>query len=191
LSIFTSKSPTMKKQDIFLILLIALLNSCASKEHMIFNTVPIDGPLDKFVNELTKSGFTISDSTKKNEIALNGEFLNKDCKIYAWGTSKDNTVYKVMVELPGEVPDSLQYSFEEIRKLYSSKYGTGKTRYQQYRNPERFMFNEPGLKRQIRKGDRTKYTIDSGYITIEVQDGFISITYLDKMNNEIMKREIN
>ena len=101
MSIFTSRSHTMKKQDIFLILLIALLNSCASKEHMIFNTVPIDGPLDKFVNELTKSGFTISDSTKKNEIALNGEFLNKDCIIYVWGTIQDNYAYKVMVELPG------------------------------------------------------------------------------------------
>jgi hypothetical protein len=180
----------MKKQNIFLILLIALLNSCTSEEHMIFNNVPMDGTLDKFVSELTNSGFIISDSTKKNEIVLSGEFLNKDCKIYVWGTSKANTVYKVMVELPGEVPDSLQYSFEEIRKLYSSKYGTGKTRYQQYRNPERFMFNEPGLKRQIRKGDRTKYTIDSGYITVQVQDGFISITYLDKMNNEIRKMEL-
>jgi hypothetical protein len=181
----------MKKQDIFLILLIALLNSCVSKEHMIFNTVPIDGPLDKFVNELTKSGFTISDSTKKNEIALKGEFLNKDCIIYVWGTNKDNYAYKVMVELPGEVPDSLQYSFEQMQKLYSSKYGMGKTRYQQYRNPERFLFNEPGLKRQIRKGDLTIYTTDSGNITIEVRDGYISITYLDKLNNEIMKKEIN
>jgi hypothetical protein len=95
---------------------------------MIFSNVPMDGTLDKFVSELTNSGFIISDSTKKNEIVLSGEFLNKDCKIYVWGTSKDNTVYKVMVELPGEVPDSLQYSFEEIRKLYSSNEYSGQTR---------------------------------------------------------------
>jgi len=156
---------------------------------MLFNNVPVDGHLDKFVSELTKTGFIISDSTKRNEIVLKGEFLEKDCKIYALGTNKDNLAYKVIVDLPGEVPDSLQLSFEKLQKLYTSKYGMGKTRYQQYRNPERLLFNEPRLKRQIKKGDSTRFTTDSGYITIVVRDGYISITYLDKMNNEIRKRE--
>lgn len=152
--------------------------------------MPIDGRLDKFAGELAKSGFIISDSTKKNEIILNADFLNKKCKIHAHGTHKNNLAYKVVVDLPAEVPDSLQSGFEKLQKLYSSKYGNGKTRYQQYRNPERLLFNEPRLKRQIRKGDNTKYTTDSGFITIVVRDGYISIIYLDKLNNEIRKMEI-
>jgi len=179
----------MKKQTIFLFVIIVLLNGCFRKEHLLFNNVPIDGRLEKFVGELTGSGFIISDSTKTNEIMLNGEFLNKDCTIYVWGTNKNKLAYKVIVNLPVEVPDSLQYSFEKMKKLYSSKYGNGKSRYQQYKSPARFLFNEPKLKRQIRQGDFTRFNIDSGIITLEVQDGFISITYLDKLNNEIRKSE--
>lgn len=180
----------MKIQNFFFFTLISLLISCSSEEHLLFNSITMEGHLDKFADELTKTGFIITDSTKKNEILLKGKYLQKDCKIYVLGTNKDTLVYKVIVELPGEVPDSLQQSFDRLQKLYASKYGMGKTRYQQYRNPERFMFNEPALKRQIRKGDLNRFTTDSGYIIIVVRDGFISITYLDKMNNEIRKREI-
>jgi len=179
----------MKIQNIFLFVIIILFGSCSSKDHLIFNNVPIDGHLGKFASELTKLGFIISDSTKKNEIILNGEFLNKDCKIYVFGTNKNNVAYKVIVELPTEVHDSLEYSFGKIQKLYSSKYGIGKSRYQQYRKRERLVYNVP--RRDIRIGDFTEYTTDSGYITIEVREGYISITYLDKLNNEIRKREMD
>jgi len=180
----------MNKQNVFLFVIFILLMSCSSKkEHLLFNNVPIDGHLDKFASELTKLGFIRSDSATKNEIILHGEFLNKDCTINVWGTKKNNVAYKVIVGLPGEVPDSLQYSFEKIQKLYAALYGIGESRYQQYRHPERLLFNEPGLKRQIRKGDYTRYTTDSGYITVEVEEGYISITYIDKLNYEIRKRE--
>ena len=39
--------------------------SCSPKEHLTFNNVPINGRLDKFAGELAKSGFVLSDSTKK------------------------------------------------------------------------------------------------------------------------------
>jgi hypothetical protein len=179
----------MKTQNSFLLLFILLLNSCLSDEHLEFTTVPINGSLAQFVNLLLKSGFTEAQKEKENQIILNGVFLGKNCEIYVYGTRKSQTAYKVRVNMPGETPDSLQLSFEKLQKLFSSEYGMGKTRYQQYRNPERFMFNEPGLKRQIRKGDRTKYTIDEGFITLEVQDGYISITYLDKLNDDINEKE--
>ena len=178
------------KQSIFLFVIIILLNSCSSKEHLKFNNVPIDGRLDKFVSEVTQSGFIPSDSTKNNEVLLNGDFLKKDCKIYAFGTNKNNVVYKVIVELPKEVHDSLQNSFERIQQLFSSKYGIGTSRYQQYRKRESLLFNVPRLKRDIRTGDFTKYTTDSGDIIMEVQEGYISITYLDKLNDEIRQREM-
>lgn len=180
----------MKTQNIFLFVIILILNNCtSSNEHLIFNNVPIDGRLDKFASELTKLGFIISDSTKKNEIVLNGEFLNKDCKIYVFGTNKNNVAYKVIVELPAEVHDSLDYSFGKIQKVYSSKYGVGTSRFQQYKKRERLVYNVP--RRDIRKGDLTKYATVSGDITIEVREGYISITYLDKLNNEIRKREMD
>jgi len=182
----------MKSLNIFLLLLIFIVNSCSSspEEHLVFNDIPIHGNPAQFANELTKSGFTISQVTEENQIKLNGVFLEQNCEIYVYGTKKSQLAYKVRVNLPAEVRDTLQLSFEKLQKLYTSKYGKGKTRYQQYRNPERLLFNEPRLKRQIKKGDITRFTTDSGHITIEVRDGYISITYLDKINNEVRKREI-
>lgn len=179
----------MKIQNIFLFVILILVNSCSSKEHLKFNDVPIDGHLDKFAGELSKTGFVISDSSIQNEIILTGKFLNKECNLSVFGTSKNKVAYKVIVELPHEVNDSLENSFEKIQKLFSSTYGGETTRYMQYKHPERLMYNEPRLKRQIMKGDYSRYNNGSGIILMEVQDGFISITYLDKMNNEIRKRE--
>ena len=179
----------MKTPTIFLFVVIILLNSCSPKEHLLFNDIPIDGHIDAFVGEITNTGFILSDSTMKNEIILSGKFLNKDCRISVFGTSKNKMVYKVIAELPEEVNDSLENSFEKIKKLFSSTYGGETTRYMQYKHPERLMYNEPRLKRQIMKGDYSRYNNGSGIVLMEVQDGFITITYLDKMNNEIRKRE--
>lgn len=180
----------MKAKNNFFLLILILLNGCSSIGHMEFENIPINGNLDKFVNELLKLGFTEPQLVKENQIKLNGVFLEKNCGIYVYGAMQNQIVYKVRVNLPVEAQDSLQSSFEKIQKLYSSEYGIGTTRYKQYRNPERFMFNEPGLTRQLRKGDFTRYITASGDITVEVQDGYISITYLDNVNYELRKREL-
>lgn len=156
---------------------------------MEFENIPINGNLDKFVNKLIKLGFTDPQLVKENQIKLNGVFLDKNCEIYVFATKKNQTVYKVRIDLPGEVQDSLQPSFEKIQKTYSSKYGIGTTRYKQYRIRERLMFNEPGLARHLMTGDYTRYFTASGDITVEVQDDYISITYSDNVNYEIRKRE--
>jgi hypothetical protein len=180
----------MKTQNILLFLLIVLINSCSSEEHLKFENVPINGNRDKFVREMIKLGFTEPQSKTENPIKLNGIFLDKKCAIYVWGTGKSHTAYKIRVDLPVETLDSLRYSFEKLQKLYTSIYGSGKSRYQQYKNPERLLFNEPRLTRRIKKGDFTRFTTDSGYITIEVQEGYLTITYLDKSNNEKNKKEM-
>jgi hypothetical protein len=180
----------MKTQIIFLLLFIAVLNGCLPEEHLEFNNVPINGHPDKFAIELNKLGFTEPQITKENQIKLNGVFLEKNCEIYVYGTSKSRTAYKVTIILPKEVRDSLEYSFGKIQKLYSSKYGNGTSKYQQFRNAERFLFNEPKRIRHLSKGDFTRYTTDSGSISIEVMEGYLSITYLDKLNYDISKSEM-
>jgi hypothetical protein len=178
----------MKTRNLVLFLIIILLYGCSPKEHLIFNNVPLDGHLKKFAGELTKLGFTISDSTKKNEIILSGEFLSKDCKIYVFGTDNNHVAYKVIVNMPVEIHDSLQADFGKIQSLFSLKYGIGYSKYQQYKKRERLLYKVPA--RVVMLGDFTKYITDSGEITMEVQEGYISITYLDKLNNEIWKSEI-
>ena len=178
----------MKTRNLIHYLIVIVSISCSPKEHLIFNNVPIDGRLDKFVGELAKSGFVLSDSTKINEIILNGVFLTKDCKVNVFGTNNTDVAYKVVVSLPIEVHDSLQSDFGKIQNLFSLKYGTGYSKYQQYKNRERLLYKVPD--RNVMAGDVTKYITDSGEITLEVREGYISITYQDKLNNEIWKKEI-
>ena len=187
--ILDPKFVAMRTRNLVLFLIIIVLNSCAPKEHLIFNNVQIDGRLDKFAGELSKSGFVLSDSTRKNEIILNGRFLNRDCKINVFGSDNTDLAYKVIVSLPGEVHDSLQSDFVRIEKQFTLKYGTGYSKYQQYKNRERLLYKVPA--RNVMIGDITKYIADSGEITVEVQEGYISITYLDKLNNEIWKKKPN
>lgn len=157
---------------------------------MKFNNIQINGNLDKFVNELIVTGFSVPQLVKENQIRLNGVFLEKDCEINVYGTSQSQTVYKVIVNLPGEIHDSIEYRFDKLKKLFSSKYGPGTSRYQQFQNSERFFFNEPKRIRHLSQGDFTRFITGSGVVTIVVYDGYISITYLDKQNNEIWEREM-
>lgn len=177
----------MKKQKLYFLIFFTLLINCTSKDHLTFNNIRINGNLRSFAHELINLGFIVTDSTKKNEIILNGKFLNKDCKIDVFGTVKNNLAYKVIVDLAKESPDSLEYNFGKIQKLYSARYGPGTSRYQQYKKRESLLFNVPRLKREIRKGDFTKYITESGEVIIEVQEGYISITFIDKLNTDIGK----
>lgn len=189
LSIFICYFAGMETRNIILFVLFHLLSSCSSREHLLFNSVVMDGSLDKFAVELMKQEFNRLDSTKTDEIILYGEFLNKESKISVFGTGQDHLTYRIVVELPREVQDSLQQSFGKLQQLYTSKYGMGTSRYQKYKKRDRLLFNEPRLAREIRVGDFTKYTTASGDITIEVREGYISITYLDKQNNGIRIKE--
>ena len=92
--------------------------------------------------------------------------------------------------MPEESPDSLGTSFGKLQKLFTIIYGPGTSRYQQFKVRESLLFNVPRLKRDLRKGDFTKYITDSGDIILEVQEGYISLTYLDRLNNEINKIEL-
>lgn len=176
------KSVVMKTHNLILFLIIIVSISCSPKEHLSFNNVPINGRLDKFAGELAKSGFVLSDSTNKKEIILNGRFLNRDCKINVFGSDNSDVAYKVIVSFPAEIHDSLQANFGEMQKLFSLKYGIGYSKYQQFKKRERLVYKVPA--REVMVGDYTKYITDSGDITVEVQEGNISITYLDKLNKE-------
>jgi len=179
----------MKSQIFFLFLLLFISSGCASEEHLRFLNVPINGPIDEFANELVKNGFTKDAPEEENQVKLKGLFIEEQSVVHLYATGKSKTVYQVKVIIPTESRDSLRVSFERIQKLCSSKYGIGKSKYYQYRNPERFFFNETRNIRQLNSGDFTRYTTANGIITVKVQIGFISITFSDNLNSKIQKSE--
>ncbi len=175
----------MKIQYRLLLLFIVFLNSCHSDEHLLFENIPIQGDVESFTGELVKSGFTEPKILRDSLFQLKGVFLDKRCEVYVYGKGKSQTVYKVRVNLPKETYDSIKYSYNRLQKLCSSKYGKGVSKYQQFHNSPRFLFNEPKLIRQPKPGDYTRYTTETGTVTLEVRLDYISITYLDKKNNTL------
>jgi len=180
----------MKTRIFFLFLLLNFLNGCSSEQHMKFLDVPINGSIDKFADELIKLGFTVAPLKEENQLKLTGMFIEKQCEIDLYGTSNSQTVYRIKVSIPTENRDSLDVSFGKIQKLCSSKYGIGRSEYKQYRNSNRFHFNEPRRIRQLNPGDFTRYITASGIIIVEVQTKSISVTFTDKLNSEIQKSEM-
>lgn len=172
-------------------LLVVLLNGCSSEEHLKFLNVPINGSVAEFADELIKLGFNEAPKIEENQLKLTGIFIEKKCEIDLYATSKNQTVYKVIVNIPTENRDSLNIAFSRIQKVCSSKYGLGRSEYKQYRNSDRFHFNEPRRIRQLNTGDFTRYTKASGIIIVEVHSGSISITLTDKLNSEIQKSELD
>ena len=182
-------SDKMKTHIFILLALILIMNGCLSDKHMEFEKIPINGTIDNFANELIKSGFTNPQKLNDNQIKLSGVFLERSCEIYVLGTNQNQTAYKVRVNLPFESKDLLESGFFEIQQLYTSQYGNGLSRYHHYRNADRFLFNEPKRIRELTQGDFTRFTTRTGVITLVVRVGYISITYLDRKNGEIWKRE--
>ena len=76
-----------------------------------------------------------------------------------------------------------------MKKRCASVYGEGASRYQQFRNSPRFLFNEEKLVREPKPGDYTRYITGTGIIILEVRLDYLSITYLDRLNNEINRKE--
>ncbi len=175
----------MKTEISFFFLLIILLTGCSSDEHLKFENLPIDGDIDQFATELIRLGYNKSQADVENQIKLKGVFLGKNCDIFLYGKGQSKTSYKVTVNFPGESRDSLEYSFAKLQMLYTTQYGIGKNKYKKPRIADRFLFNEPKRIRHLSVGDYTRYENKTGDITIEVREGFISITYSDKINSKL------
>lgn len=172
------KSAALRTGTIITLLSAIFLSGCFHKEHLTFHDIPMTGSLESFAGELTRKGFTLVDSTDSQERILDGDFLGKHCRVRVLGGENNQMISKVVVSRPKEIHDSLQADFSRIQKIFALRYGPGKSIMQQYKKRERLVYKMAA--REVRDGDLIRHSTDSGEITIEVIDGTISITFLNK-----------
>lgn len=170
-------------------IVLIVVYSCSSNEHLLFENVPVDGPLNDFVALLAQSGFTPVAKINENQVKLRGKFLDKNCEIFVYGSEKTKTVYKVIANLPEETRDSMKYSYIKLQDYCESKHGPGTQRFQQFHNSSRFIFNEPKITRQMNVGDYTRYVTGQGTKYLVVRSGYFSIVFIDRQNNELRIKE--
>jgi hypothetical protein len=172
---------------IFSVLLFA--SGCLSHSHLKFQGIPIDGDLIKLTEELKGRGYTEVKAEGEDQMDFSGKFLDRDCQVCLFITKKSRTPYMVRVDLPKEPHDSVKFSYERLKKHCASILGPGASKYRQFNNSSRFLFNEPKLVRDPQNGDYTRYLSNRGSVYLEVKSDYLSIIYLDKKNHEISVKE--
>lgn len=166
-----------------------LLVSCSSPGHVKFQGLPIDGDLNVFKTELQKKGYMEVNPDGEEQLKFAGLFLDHESSLLVFTTLKSHTPYMVRVDMPREAHDSIKFSYERIKKHCASILGPGASRYQQFNNSSRFLFNEPKLVREPKVGDYTRYLSNEGSVFLKVMSDYLSVIYVDKKNAELSVEE--
>ncbi len=169
--------------------LILFSAGCSSHDHLKFQGIPITGDLIKFTEMLKEKGYIEVKADGDDQMKFKGRFLERDCNVYLSMTKKSRTPYLVRVDMAKEPHDSVKYSYERLKQHCESILGTGASKYQQFNNSSRFLFNEPKLVRDPQDGDYTRYLSRIGSVYLEVKLDYLSITYLDKKNCQLSVAE--
>lgn len=178
-----------KIKNIVILIIIIFSTGCSSRDHLKFRGIPISGDLKSFTEELKKMGYQEAEAEVDDQMKFTGKFLERDCNVFLSTTKKSRTPYMVRVDLPKEPHDSVKYSYERLKQHCASILGPGASRYQQFSNSSRFLFNEPGLVKDPKNGDYTRYLSLKGSVFLEVKSDYLSIIYLDKKNSELSVAE--
>ncbi len=179
---------TNLQKYIFLIIATFLV-ACSSGGHVEFQGIPIDGTIGVFTEKLKNIGYCKYESEREDQIKYSGLFLGRDCIATISATNKSKTPYSIRIDFSKEHPDSIKYSYEKLMKHCASVLGPGASKYQQFNSSSRFLFNEPKLIRNPRNGDFTRYLSRNGSVILEVKNDYLSITLIDRKNNELSLSE--
>lgn len=188
----------MKKIILLISLLTILIGSInaqdqksISEPHMDFKGIPIDGPLNSFVQKLQGKGFIKDSNVGDDIVIMKGEFANEDTFLYILASSKTKTVWKVCVEFPKiSTWSTLKMKYFEFKDLYTKKYGEPQS-YEFFSSPYK---EGDGYEMNAVNSEKCTHSsyfkIKEGYIAIDMaKKGAIEISYEDAQNNDLRKKE--
>ena len=168
-----------------------------SSNHMNFKGVPIDGTLNDYVLKMKQSGFNHI-STENGLAMLQGDFAGyKGCIIGVSALEQKDLVCKIGVLFPDcDSWSTLSSNYYTLKELLTEKYG------EPFEMIEKFDSNsEPrdDNSRMHELGmDRCKYyttyKTENGAIQLSINNNgfyksFVSLSYFDKINSEIIREK--
>ena len=162
-----------------------------SVTHLEFKGIPLDGPLNKFVSQLEKAGYTVTDRTD-DVVMMSGQFTGKNATIIVVGSKKSKTVWKVKVLQPKESSwYDIKSNYKKYKESYTKKYGSPSHNYEFFSRP---YYEGDGYELQALRLDKctyfTSYDVAGGviYISMETEER-LSISYEDSTNVKISRTE--
>lgn len=183
----------MRKLLFTFIFAIMAITAFAQGEHMTFKGIPMQGPLNDFVQKLKGKGFTLMESTKETAV-LNGKFATYDnCYVYVY--TEKNNVSSVAVMFPEqETWNAITRRYYNLKEMLTEKYGAPVA------TIERFSDREPGsdfLRFHAILKDECKYqsTFETkngsmilSMIKVNFNTASVVIRYIDNINEEELRK---
>lgn len=188
----------MKKIIITLIAALTTIVSFAqtqSSEHLVFKGVPIDGTLNEYVAKMKQNGFSLID-TKDGVALLTGDFAAyKNCIVGVATLKQKDLVSKITVIFPDyDTWSLLSGNYFNLKEMLTLKYKAPSNcveKFDTYSEP----IDDNDRMHEV-KMDNCKYystfETDKGSIQLSIEhDGvikcFVTLSYYDKINSEIIK----
>lgn len=183
----------MKRLLTMLLMAVMFVSAYAQDEaeHMTFMGVPIDGPVDEFVNKMKQKGFTY---LKKDDGSafMQGDFAGyKDCTIAIIPMQSNDDVYVVRVMLP-DMDDwaTLESNYDTLKSMLTKKYGEPVECVEKFEFPVPSTLNNTMKLRLLRNNEctwQTDFRIPAGSVVIgltsyDYTSTYIQLGYYDEIN---------
>ncbi len=171
-----------------------LVAQTADNPHLIFKGVPIDGTLSEYVAKMKLNGFTVV-ASEPGMSMLQGDFAGyKDCFVGVVTMKQKDLVSRIKVLFPDRDDWASVYgNYLNLKEMLIQKYGQPAEVVEEF--PSNSTVTSESLKYMYAKGGEcnyfTAFETPKGRVSLRIDNTdsrcFISLTYTDKINGEIMK----
>ena len=178
---------------LFLLSLLLVFTQC-NFSHLRFEGIPIDGPIEPFVQKLKEKGFKPVEKWEEMQ-CLKGTFAGKsNCQVFVLRNVKRDVVYRVVVCMPfRDNWEQIERDYQYLQRYYIKKLGAPDEFHSNFEVPKEVERNED--KWRLLCADKCNYTstweIDGGKIYLEMShiedenENCVRVLFYDKVNDVV------
>ena len=178
---------------LFLLSLLLVFTQC-NFTHLRFEGIPIDGPIEPFVQKLQEKGFKPMEKWEEMQ-CLKGTFAGKsNCQVFVLRNVKRDVVYRVVVCMPfRDNWEQIERDYQYLQRYYIKKLGAPDEFHSNFEVTREVESNEDKWK--LLCADKCDYTstweVDGGKIYLEmshIEDenaNCVRVLFYDKVNDVV------
>ena len=178
---------------LFLLSLFLVFTQC-NFTHLRFEGIPIDGPIEPFVQKLKEKGFKPVEKWEEMQ-CLKGTFAGKsNCQVFVLRNVKRDIVYRVVVCMPfRDNWEQIERDYQYLQRYYIKKLGAPDEFHSNFEVPREVERDED--KWRLLCADKCNYTstweVDGGKIYLEMShiedenENCVRVLFYDKVNDVV------
>lgn len=167
---------------LIMLIMASSILECHAQAHLTFMGIPITGKREAMLSKLRAKGFT--EKTQENEVAveLKGRYLNRPVYLRVYNSNVSQTVYLIDVFFPTgkfwDIYDQYIYYRKRFTRIYGKPTDIIDDDLEEMEDAD---FEDPIF--------GTYYESSKGLVSIDIAKNRIEISFQDKRNAQIMRRE--